>query len=83
MYMVPLHLKGVEKHKPHSLGNFRTGVVQKHIDHSNTQVHEEEETLEEPELQNDIEQKIGHLLLQLESIYYMSNKCINEVVEEL
>ncbi|KAK6479283.1 hypothetical protein HHUSO_G19991 [Huso huso] len=80
------------KHNPHSLEDFRTGILQKYVDQANTQddvvVHEEENSCEcledeSEELENVMVQKIGHHLLKLESIFNVSNKCINEVVEEL
>jgi len=81
------------KHTPHSSQDFRVGIVQKCIDQSNidediaeehyTGANECSEEYEDEELGDAIQLKLGQLLLKLESIYNVSNKCISEVVEEL
>lgn len=83
------------KHTPHSLDNFKPELLQRYVnplnagdspvveEDSEDAVIEEHENDEMRELPNVIEKNLAHLLLKLESIFNVPQRCIDELVEEM
>ncbi|XP_058637761.1 uncharacterized protein LOC131543945 [Onychostoma macrolepis] len=78
------------KHNPHSLEDFKPDVIGKHQTLPNeTDLIVSDQTCEDTgpnqstESSKEIIRTIGSLLLKLESVYNVSSKCIDELVEEL
>lgn len=83
------------KHTPHSLDDFKEDVLKRYVRPSNTTDSNDsfDQENDQPymddieddlrELPKLIEKSFAHLLLKLESIFNVPNRCIDEVVEEL
>jgi hypothetical protein len=78
------------KHTPHSLDDFKPELVQRYVNPLNVgddPVEEDHEggcdCPEEIDLPNLIEKYLSELLLKLESIYMVPQRCIDELVEEM
>lgn len=79
------------KHNPHSLEDFKPDVTGEHqplpseTDHLVSDDSDHENTSVNPpvDISNEIHQRIGSLLLKLESVHNVSGKCIDDLVEEL
>ncbi len=79
------------KHNPHSLEDLKPDVIGEHqtlpnetdllvpddSDHDDTSINPP------VDISNEIHQRIGSLLLKLESVHNVSGKCIDDLVEEL
>lgn len=83
------------KHTPHTLDDFKPELLQRYVnplnagddpvDEDDTEgaVSEDPEGNEIRELPNLIEKHVAHVLLKLESIFNVPQRCIDELVEEL
>lgn len=79
------------EHNPHSLGDFKPDVIGEHqtlpneTDHLVSGESDYKNTSINPpvNITNEIHQRIGSLLLKLESVHNVSGKCIDDLVEEL
>lgn len=84
------------KHTPHSLTDFKEDIIKRFVSSANTDQHSDVE-IQDRELPDDgqdddndvrvlpnhIEKMLALLFLKLESTFNVSNRCIDEVVEEL
>lgn len=83
------HSHKSRKHNPHSLEDFKINVLHQHqnnLDEESDFVENENDcgsVLEEEDLNKIITKRVGLLLLKMESIFNVSNSCIDELVEEL
>lgn len=83
------HSHKSRKHNPHTLEDFKTTVLQHQnkLDEESDFVEDENDCgsvlEEEDDLKKVITKRVGLLLLKMESIFNVSNTCINELVEEL
>ncbi|XP_036973983.1 uncharacterized protein LOC119030471 [Acanthopagrus latus] len=84
------HSHKSRKHNPHALEDFKTTVLHQHQnkpDEENNFVEDDNDCgsvfEEEDDLKKVITKRVGLLLLKMESIFNVSNTCIDEVVEEL
>lgn len=77
------------KHRSYTLNDFKPDVIGQHqtLPHETHHVDDSdcEDTCTNPlmNISNDIQQRIGLLLLKLENVHNDSAKCINDLVEEL
>lgn len=83
------------KHTPHTIDDFKPELLRSYVsplnagddpvDEGDTEgaVSEDTEDNEMSELPNLIEKHVAHLLLKLESIFSVPQRCIDELVEEL
>lgn len=80
------------RHNPHSLDDFKPTIVQRYgsPSYDNDKKGDDEDAVFEntdnedaTELPHLIQQNIGHLLLKMESIYNVPQRCIDEVVEKM
>lgn len=84
-----------QKHTPHSLDDFKPELLQRYVNPLNagddpvveddnedavTEQHQDEEIRELPIM---IERNVAHLLLKLESIFNVPQRCIDKFMEEM
>ncbi len=84
-----------QKHNPHSLDDFKSELLQRYVNFLNAgdspvveedtegAVSEDPKDEEMRELPDLIEKNVAHLLLKVESIFNVPQRCIDELVEEL
>ncbi len=79
------------KHTPHSLEHFKPSILQNYTCQTpeDTEWTVDQSNLCEPFVEEEqdfvriINNKLGCLFLKLESVFNVSNKCINEIIDEL